>query len=656
GEWWKRLTVGSPRVRAMVQGAYDGSELPYRIDTEATDQQILDDAAAAFAHHFGIPTPPVRITGRGSGRILDLHAASLVTVLRARRNEPLDVDVAGVLADLLGHEQRHWIGTAEHAGLLDGPDGLTTQLLGRVVATIYLTSPGDETEARQVLARLDSAVATPKVLAWLRDLYPPRGPEHWIGTLQPDRMAELHLVNELTASTALAAALLDGLADREARNTVAVLTRAVADHFSDKDIRTRALGLLDRAIGGLPDDVELLRSVSEVIPHPSEVLTQPSLGLLERILDLTDPADVAGRSWALHEIAKRRFRLGRPTEALDPLREAIVLRRTLAAAEPGKNEPLLGASLRYLGVVLSELGEPQDALAPTLEAVQIELNLPRTDRLNRLPYRARIMCDLGARYHEAGRPELAIAPLRESVKINEQLAHSEPEQTNPHLARSLMNLAIAQNMLGQAAQALPSIRRAVAIRRVLAQDNPDSDLVFLARALTDLSSCLVNATRPHEAIEPGLQAVQILRELDQATPGSHTAGLGRSLRQTATAYRDAGHAEQAAACYQEAVSIHRDLAAARPGRRASMALAESLAGLITLQLTLQHPTDALPLAREAARLVDWRTHETRPENLRPVAQSLTTVLLAVAHALDANGRTDEAQALRREIAALRATA
>lgn len=29
GEWWKRLAVGSPRVRAMVQGAYDGTELSH---------------------------------------------------------------------------------------------------------------------------------------------------------------------------------------------------------------------------------------------------------------------------------------------------------------------------------------------------------------------------------------------------------------------------------------------------------------------------------------------------------------------------------------------------------------------------------------------------------------------------------------------------
>jgi tetratricopeptide (TPR) repeat protein len=653
GEWWKRLAVGSPRIRAMVQGAYDGTELSHRVDTGATDQQILDAAAAAFAKQFAIPTPPVHIRGRGGGTILDLHAASLVTVLRARQGEPLDVDVASVLAELLEHEKRHWIGTAEHARLMDGPDGLTTGLLGQVVAAIYLTSPTQESEARDVLARLDPRVATPKVLAWLGDLYPPRGPEQWIGALQPDRMAELHLVSELSASSTLAAALLDDLSGRDARNTVAVLARAVADHFSDTDVRTRALGLLDRAISGLPDDVELLRSVSALIPHPSEVLTQPNLVLLERILDLTDPADTAARSWALNEIAKRRFRLGRPTEALGPLREAIELRRTLAAAEPGKNKPLLGASLRNLGVVLSELGEPQHALKATLEAVDIELNLPRTDRLNRLPHRARIMCDLGARYHEAGLPELAIAPLRESVQINEELARSEPEETNPHLARSLMNLAIAQNLLGQATQALPSIRRAVAIRQVLARDNPDSDLVFLARALTDLSSCLVNDTRPHEAIEPCLQAVKILRELEQATPGSHTAGLARCLRQTATAYRDAGHAPQAIAYYNEAIEIHRELAAAYPGRRSSIALAESLAGLITLQLTLQHPLDSLPLAREAAQLIDWRTQETEPENLRPPARSLTTILIAVAHTLEATDHTTQAQAVRREIAALR---
>ncbi|WP_158281165.1 tetratricopeptide repeat protein [Promicromonospora sp. AC04] len=656
GEWWQRLKAGGPQVREMIQSAYDGTDLPVRVDTDVTDDQIVEDAAAAFAQQLGIPAPEVRLSERGHGRILDLHAASLVAVLRAQPTQPgeapLAVDVFDVLADLLEHEQRHWIGTAEHAGLLHGPDGLTVDLLRRIVAAVYLTPPADEPEAVALLARVDPRAGTPRVLGWLRDLYPPRDTEHWIGTLQPDRLAELHLVTELTHAPALAGVLLDDLDGRSARHAIAVLARAVADHFSDQDVRDRALHLLDHAITALPDDLELLQSVSAVIPYPSEVLTRSDLSLLHSILGLIDPADTPARSWVLHDIGMRQYRLGRHTQAIQALTEAVDLRRQLAGDDQAGHSPQLAASLRYLGVVLSELGRAHDALSPTLEAVQIEQQLARTDRRNHLPHLARTLCDLGTRYHEAGLPDQAIAPLQESVTINEHLLVIEPERTRPHLARSLMNLAIAQNLLGHPDHALPAIRQTVEIRRILARENPDGDLVFLARALTELSSCLLNNQQPHDAIEPGQESVQIRRRLAEANPERHTPDLARSLRQTAHAHRDAGHPDQAVAAYREAISIERLLVTEHASPGTFTALAESLAGYAALRLTLNQPVDALSLASEAARLVDWHTTDTPPKNLLPVARSLISVLTTVADALDANGQPQNAQARRLAVAAL----
>lgn len=658
GEWWQRLKAGGPQVREMIQGAYDGIDLPVRVDTVVTDEQIVADAVAAFAQQLDLPVPDVRLSGRtpGRGRILDLHAASLVAVLDAQHghtgNEPLAVDVSDVLADLLEHEQRHWIGTADLAGLLHGSDGLTVELLRQIVAALYIAPPADEHETRRLLARVDPSAATPKVLHWLRDLYPPRNAEHWIGTLQPDRMAELHLVNELSASPGLAAALLDDLDGRNARHAAATLARSVADHFSDQQIRARALRLLDRTVSALPDDLELLRSVSAVIPYPSEVLTQSDLSLLNRILGLIDPGDAAARAWVLHDIGTRLYHLGRRNQAIGPLTEAIQERRVLADADPVKHGAELAASLRYLGVVLSELGRAHDALPPTQEAVEIEERLVLADRDTYLPYLARILCDLGTRYHEAGLPEEAIAPLQESVRINEQLAKVDPERTNPHLARSLMNLAIALNMIGRPAPALPAIRKAVEIRRVLARDNPDGDLVFLARALTELSSCLVLNARPQDGAAAGQQSVDIRRQLAETNPERHTAGLALSLRQTATALRYAGSQAEAALYYREAITIERGLVATHPGPGMATALAESLTGYAAMLTSLQHPSVALPLAHEGERLIAWRKNETSPAALLPAARSLSNVLTNIADVLDANEQTSEAQAHRQEAAAL----
>lgn len=670
GEWWQRLTVGSPRVREIIRGAYDGTGLPVQIDSDVTEQEIVREAAAAFAEQLGVPAPEFRLSrqGRGRSNILDLHAASLVAVLRAQHphtgdrqqagDQPPTVDAADVLADLLGHEQRHWIGTADQVGLLrHGPDGLTVELLRRVVAAAYLAPPADEAEARALLARIDPSAATPKVLRWLRDLYPPRNAEHWVGTLQPDRLAELHLIKELTASTTLASALLDGLDRRSARLTVAVLARAAADHFSDQAFRTQALTLLDRTIAGLPDDLELLRSVAAVMPYPSTTLSRSDLTLLNRILGLIDPGDALGRSWVLHDIGRRlSSMLGRHAQAIGPLSEAVEARRALAQADPVRYEPHLAASLRTLGVVLSELGRPHEALAPTEEAVAIWKRLSRINPHNRSEY-ARTLCYLGTRYHEAGRAGEAITPLRNSLRINEHLAERDPERTNPHLARSLMNLAIALNMLDRPDEALPHIERAVEIRRALARDDPDGELLFLARALTELSSCLVISGRPQDGIEPAQEAVEIRRRLAETNPERHTAGFALSLRQTAAALRYTGRTAAAADYYRDAIAIERGLLAELPGDHPdpglSTALAESLSGYAAMQLGREHPAQALPPAREAARLIEWRSgDETGVERLRSSARSLSSILTDIADVLDANGHTDEAQSCRREAVVL----
>ena len=55
---------------------------------------------------------------------------------------------------------------------------------------------------------------------------------------------------------------------------------------------------------------------------------------------------------------------------------------------------------------------------------------------------------------------------------------------------------------------------------------------------------------------------------------------------------------------------------------------------------------------EGERLIAWRKSETSPEALLAAARSLANVLTNIADVLDANERTSEAQAHRREAAAL----
>jgi hypothetical protein len=76
----------------------------------------------------------------------------------------------------------------------------------------------------------------------LRVLYPPDpGETGWIGSLEPDRLAEWHALRELTASTDLARACLTGLDARQALQAMTLLARASADDPHAGELLRQAL-------------------------------------------------------------------------------------------------------------------------------------------------------------------------------------------------------------------------------------------------------------------------------------------------------------------------------------------------------------------------------------------------------------------------------
>ena len=99
--------------------------------------------------------------------------------------------------------------TARAFGLGDGQDGTTPRLLRQIVAAGCLLGIASQAEARALPGWVPGLSPSVKIGEWLRVLYPPGpGEAGWIGSLQPDRLAELHTMRELTASPDLARACL----------------------------------------------------------------------------------------------------------------------------------------------------------------------------------------------------------------------------------------------------------------------------------------------------------------------------------------------------------------------------------------------------------------------------------------------------------------
>jgi hypothetical protein len=189
GEWWQQLGGESARVRQMVAAAGSGIELAERVTVGKSDRDLVAEAVPHFAAALRVEPPRTYSVELGDGprRILDLHAAALVVVLRASRQvtDVVSVSVGDVLEELLGHERRYWLQSAKALELMQGPFGLSARVVEQTVAAGTLLGACDRAQAVEVVGRVPDGVASTVVADWLRELYPPQeeedGRSGWAG-------------------------------------------------------------------------------------------------------------------------------------------------------------------------------------------------------------------------------------------------------------------------------------------------------------------------------------------------------------------------------------------------------------------------------------------------------------------------------------------
>ena len=572
GDWWEQLGVGEPAVWDVVQAA-KAAELALSavVAADLSDADVIALAVTSFAQELGLLEKTVEIyggNGTGRRRVLDLHAAALVAVLAEAGTGTVRIDIRTVLGELLRHEQHLWYHSARAAGLSDGPDGMSPLMLRQVVAAGCLLGAATEQEARALPGRVPGLSPSVRVARWLRDLYPPgSGEPDWLGSLQPDRLAELHTVRELIASPELSQACLTSLDSRQARRAVTLLARASSDDPDAEALLSQTLPDVADFIVGLDAPRETLTAIYNAVPYPTVILAPAAVALARQILGLL-PADSgpAVRAYWLGTLGFRLSELGRPADALPVTEEAVAIHRELAAASPDRYRPDLATSLTNLGVRFSALGRPADALPVTEEAVAIHRELAAASPDRYRPDLARSLTNLGVRFSALGRPADALPVTEEAVAIYRELAAASPDRYRPDLARSLTNLGVRFSALGRPADALPVTEEAVAIHRELAAASPDRYRPDLARSLTNLGVRFSELGRPADALPVTEEAVAIHRELAAASPDRYRPDLARSLTNLGVLFSELGRPADALPVTEEAVAIYRELAAASPDR------------------------------------------------------------------------------------------
>ena len=681
GEWWDRLVEKSVSAVGALLTEAEPIRLAEQINQEMSDAALVDRAIPQFARALKCTTPervefelpPHRVP------VLVLHIAALVAVLRFRDNSAASLRLVvaqGLLDELLDHEARYWRRTVIRAGLPE--DGA---LFKPAVAAAALLGADNLAEAADLLVRVPDLVDATQAerrswARWLYGLYPPDR-EGRLGSLQPDLLAETHVVEQLAADAELAEACLHDLPMSQAEHALTMLARAWAHHDDAEGLIADALNadlahlavpaaqvalqtrgavgvLLASALQDSPAPQDALIHVAEALPYPSVVLARAHLVVTLRVqrsvLADADPATVAGWSDRAGVLFSQ---MGRPADALPLTEEAVATYRELAAANPERYCPALAGSLSNLGVRFSELGRPADALPPEQEAIAIRRELAAADPGRYRPALADSLSNLGIWFSALRRPDDALIVTEEGVAIYRELAAADPGRYRPALADSLANLGVTFSALGRPDDALIVTDEGVAIYRELAAADPDRYRPALARFLANLGVTFSALGRPDDALIVTEEGVAIYRELAAADPGRYRPDLADSLSNLGVRLSELGRPADGLPVTEEAAAIYRELAAADPGRYRPD-LAHCLHNLGSKFSALGRAADGLLVTEEAAAAYR-ELAAADPGRYRPVlAGSLNNLgvrLSELGRPADALPVTEEAAAAYRELAA-----
>lgn len=610
GDWWWQLRSDVPAVQDLVT-AYPPLKLSAQMNPAINPTELIHEAVRSFAKKLGVrvPTVPPAIPP-GEVPMVSLHAAALLAVLQSRdrraqsRDHPAPVGPLmasiGVLNELLRHEGRYWAHRARQAGL-----GLDPVVLQRAVAVACLFGAVDESDGAKVLRRVpdlrDDESRRRNVARWLRQLYP-SAPDYW-GALQPELVAETHVIEQIKEYPELVMADLSGLRIEQKRHMLRVLSMGAAHHPAGMEQLEQVLradierlvypalevakvtggavgATLARVLADAPVPLETLRTIETAIPSPTTALAETAVVVTRRILHML-PADAP-------DAERARWHL-------------------------------------QLGIVLAQAGRPDEALPHIEIAVDHYRTLVGTDRPHYLPDLARSLHSLGILRTDQGRYADALADTEKAVEYYRELVEHNPGCHRTDLAASLNNLGLWLAELGRHTEARASLREAVELYRELAETDPNRYRRDLVQASSNL-----RRSEPHVPLDVGIleNAVQDNRALGETDGDRHLPELARSLCDLGNGYAEQGRWEQARGCFEEAFGYYRTVTESLDRYRPD--LAACLNDLGATLTELGHYAAALPYAEEAVDVHRSLT-EINPARHRPeLARSLDNLAFCLA--------------------------
>jgi hypothetical protein len=287
--------------------------------------------------------------------------------------------------------------------------------------------------------------------------------------------------------------------------------------------------------------------------------------------------------------------------ALTSIREAVDLRRSLAASNPHSFAPHLAVSLRNFSECLTEVGDEAESLEAIREAVRLYRPLAEANPRHFAHELASALSALASRLGGTGESESALRVSREAISIYRSLVQELPERYLPDLAVNLVNLSDYLCEVGDDEAMLAASREAANTYRKVSLSNPGRFAPYLARSLLSLSNCLSDAADIDEAVLASREAIEILRPFAQTQPDRFCIDLATGLDNLSIQLSEAGDIAGALRASREGCHLFRELAKAEPDLFAAD-LAHSLNNLSNRLLDIGSMTESLSISGEAVEI------------------------------------------------------
>ncbi|MDT0612030.1 trypsin-like peptidase domain-containing protein [Streptomyces lancefieldiae] len=564
------------------------------------------------------------------GNPLDLQMAALTALLDRGTGHATGASGAPLEERLLDHEATYWDWTAPTYRV-----DLSGEKLKRAVAAATLCGAADRGEALRTVTRVPELPTAQRseIALLLHKLYPPP-PERFWGRLQPDRVAEFLAWQAVEEHEEFLGAMLSGATAAQQEQLLIDLVRAALGHERAGRIQegTRLLLRIETVaneVGELHADA--LRGCYSALPDwDSPPLLRFARWLTGRLVtafeDRAVPRDPAERrqhtadlAWAWHQHWSWSRGPENPGGERAWILTAVMLRRTLAEADPAAHLPALASSLYGLGYHYSKQGDDDAALTAERECVNIVEGLARAAPRAHEAWLASALHNLSITCRDKGYSRTADFALEEAVKIRARLMEPAPDRHRHDFARTLAVLADAHGRQGRrrlavaaaqgavlhyrqaAAQdpvwgrpllawalgvaaryraqvpdardrsdAIVQAEEAAAIQRLRARHYPETFGTDYAWALDDLITGCLTVQQPARALPHAREAILVWQSLAEADP-ARAGNLAEAWQTLAEVYRSLGDRGRALAAIRRAVDLYRRLPDASADHRHQLA-------------------------------------------------------------------------------------